>query len=48
MVGRELDEQFPDRTYEPQDIVLNVKRLNNPLHHIENQSFYLKKVKYWA
>ena len=43
MVGRELDEQFPDRTYEPQDIVLNVKRLNNPLHHIENQSFYLKK-----
>ena len=25
MVGRELDEQFPDRTYEPQDIVLNVK-----------------------
>ena len=37
------DRQFPDRTYEPQDIVLNVKRLNNPLHHIENQSFYLKK-----
>ena len=43
MVGRELDEQFPHRTYEPQDVVLNVKRLNNPLHHIENQSFYLKE-----
>lgn len=43
MVGRDLDEQFPDRNYEPKDVVLNVKRLNNKTHHIHDASFQLRE-----
>ncbi len=44
MVGRELDEQFPDReSYSGDEIALSVKNLKNSKHHVENVNFDLRK-----
>ncbi|AJC95057.1 sugar ABC transporter ATP-binding protein [Staphylococcus hyicus] len=43
MVGRELDEQYPKRQYQPEDIILKVAHLSNEKHQIKDISFHLRK-----
>ncbi|MCO4325659.1 D-xylose ABC transporter ATP-binding protein [Staphylococcus agnetis] len=43
MVGRELDEQYPKRQYQPEDIILKVAHLSNEKHQIKDVSFHLRK-----
>ncbi|QIN25689.1 ATP-binding cassette domain-containing protein [Staphylococcus chromogenes] len=43
MVGRDLEDQYPDRHYEPQDIILNVSHLTNPQHQIKDVAFDLRR-----
>lgn len=43
MVGRDLEDQYPDRHYEPQDIILNVSHLTNPQHQIKDGAFDLRR-----
>lgn len=43
MVGRDLEDQYPDRHYEPQDIILNVSHLTNPQHQIKDVAFELRR-----
>ena len=43
MVGRELDEQYPKRQYQPEDIILKVAHLSNEKHQIKDVSFHLQK-----
>lgn len=43
MVGRDLTEQFPERSVKPGEIMLEVKSLNNDDHQIKDISFSLKK-----
>lgn len=44
MVGRDLDDQFPDRSHDIADeVVLSVKNLENKKHPVKDVSFSLKK-----
>ncbi|AKG73530.1 sugar ABC transporter ATP-binding protein [Salinicoccus halodurans] len=44
MVGRDLDDQFPDRSHDLSDeVVLSVKRLENKKHPVKDVSFELRK-----
>ena len=43
MVGRDLEDQYPERQYEPQDIILNVSHLTNPKHGIHDVAFDLRR-----
>ncbi|MDP4449340.1 sugar ABC transporter ATP-binding protein [Staphylococcus hyicus] len=43
MVGRELDEQYPKRQYQPEAIILKVAHLSNEKHQIKDISFHLRK-----
>lgn len=44
MVGRDLDDQFPDRSHDLSDeVVLSVKHLENKKHPVKDVSFELRK-----
>lgn len=43
MVGRDLEDQYPQRHYVPQNVVLKVSKLSNPKHHIKDVSFELRE-----
>ncbi|MCY1050615.1 D-xylose ABC transporter ATP-binding protein, partial [Mammaliicoccus sciuri] len=43
MVGRDLTEQFPERTVNPGETLMHVKSLNNDEQGIKDISFSLRK-----
>ncbi len=45
MIGRDLDNQYPERDYEQDELVLSVKELSSNEHNLESVHFELHKVR---
>ena len=43
MVGRELTNRFPVKTFQPGEVILSVDKLNDAKHHIHDISFELRE-----
>ncbi|PHK49128.1 sugar ABC transporter ATP-binding protein [Staphylococcus edaphicus] len=43
MIGRDLDNQYPERNYQQDELVLSVSKLNSSVHHLKDVHFELHK-----